>query len=536
MKILETLPEWSLLKKHQPTIAGKHLRELFTQDPERFQTFSLEAAGLFLDYSKNWIIPETLHYLCQLAVARGLPEKIQALFQGDLVNSTENQPALHPLLRNVSRSSKELDETLTKMAAYAEKIAQKQWKGYTGLPITDIVNIGIGGSHLGPQLVCEALTAFQSIPLRCHFVSNADYQNLHTVLQTLNPETTLFIISSKSFQTKETLLNAKTAQQWLINKSNQPLKNLQPQFLAVTAMPKFAIDFGIHEKNIFTLPKAVGGRYSVWSAIGLPIVLSMGMENFQQFLSGAYAMDMHFISADFSQNMPVILALLGIWQINFFDTKTHAILPYCEQLKKLPAYLQQLEMESNGKSVTQSGEKIHYHTSPVIWGEIGTNGQHAFHQLLHQGTQVVPADFILPLENTHTFTEHHHLLVSSCFSQSQALMQGKTWSEAYQELTTLGYSEETAKQLAPHCVLPGNRPSNTILLPRLTPFSLGALLALYEHKVFTQSVIWDINCFDQWGVELGKQLADKILTCLETNTLPASMDASTKNLIRLYQK
>lgn len=538
MKKLEKSPEWINLKKHHRAISKVHLRALFADTPNRFEAFSIEAAGLFLDYSKNPIVPETMQLLCELARARLLPEKIYALFKGKPLNSTENQAALHTALRDLTHTPIqlnqkniciEIDETLEKMGIYAEKIQQKKWLGCTGLPITDIVNIGIGGSDLGPKMVYEALSAFKSPAINCHFVSNADSQNISNVLEILDPATTLFIISSKSFSTKETLLNAKYAQKWFSEKAGNP----QNHFLAVTASPQLAINLGIDPQHIFKLADFVGGRYSIWSAIGLPIALAMGIQHFKDFLAGAHEMDQHFISANLDRNMPVILALLGVWQINFFGSKTHAILPYCENLKKLPAYLQQAEMESNGKSVNHRGKPVHYDTCPVIWGEIGTNGQHAFHQLLHQGTQTVPADFILPLGKQIT-TEHQDLLVSSCFSQSQALMQGKTEQEAYDELLASGVSKKQAEQLAPHKTLIGNRPSNTLLFPELTPHSLGALLALYEHKIFVQSVIWDINSFDQWGVELGKQLADEILKMLKTNTLQEKLDDSTKNLILRY--
>lgn len=543
MKRLEQLPEWINLKKHYQTLSKHHLRDLFANDPHRFKRFSLNAAGLFLDYSKNRILPQTLDQLCQLAQARHLPEKIQALFNGQRVNSSENQAALHTALRNFTDHHvycnheeilPEIHQCFEKMYEYTEKIQEKRLLGHTGLPITDIVNIGIGGSDLGSKMACEALAAFKTTDVCLHFVSNADTQNISHVLSKLQPATTLFIISSKSFRTKETLLNAKTAKQWF--STAIPAENAHKKhFIAVTASPELAVQFGIDQAHIFKLWPWVGGRYSVWSAMGLPILFQIGIPHFKAFLAGAYAMDQHFITADFQQNMPVILGLLSIWYINFFGAKTHAILPYCETLKNLPAYLQQAEMESNGKSVTRGGKSIRYQTSPVIWGEIGTNGQHAFHQLLHQGTQLIPADFILPLTNAGMLPEHQHLLVSSCLSQNQALMLGKPAQAVYKELLVAGYSKKEAKQLSSHKALPGNRPSNTLVLQAVTPHSLGALLALYEHKIFVQSVIWDINCFDQWGVELGKKLADDILNAFNEEKSSTEFDSSTQALIDLYR-
>lgn len=542
MKKLEQLPEWVNLKKHHQMVSKTHLRDLFTNNPKRFEQLSVSAAGLLLDYSKNRIIPETIEKLCQLARACDLPEKISALFNGSPLNSTENQAALHMALRDFSQEPLYLDKSdigqevhqcFEKMTAFAEKIRQKTWLGCTGLPITDVVNIGIGGSDLGPKMACEALGAFKTNDVNLHFISNADTQNISRVLSRLQPATTLFIISSKSFCTKETLLNAKTAKQWFTDTFPAP-HHAKNHFLAVTHAPHLAIEFGIPVEHIFKLWQWVGGRYSVWSAIGLPILFLIGTAHFKAFLAGAHAMDQHFLHANLEQNMPVILGLLGIWHVNFFGSKTHAILPYCEALKHLPAYLQQAEMESNGKSVTHGGKSIRYHTSPVIWGEIGTNGQHAFHQLLHQGTQLVPADFILPFSTASMLPEHQNLLVSSCLSQSQALMLGKTADEVYAELLSLGYSKKRARQLAPHKVLPGNRSSNTIVLQALTPYSLGALLALYEHKIFVQSVIWNINCFDQWGVELGKQLADHILCEFNQEASSRTFDSSTEGLMKLY--
>lgn len=544
MEKLEKLPQWANLKKHYRTVSKRTLRELFSEDPQRFTHFSVNAAGLLLDYSKNRLVPETIDQLCQLAVACKLPEKISELFNGGPINASENQPALHTALRDTTSPSIwvnqqdiliEIQQNLEKMSAYAEKIRQKQWLGYSGEPITDVVNIGIGGSDLGPAMVHDALSAFKSSDIRCHFVSNADSTSIANLLKTLRPANTLFVISSKSFSTKETLLNAKFARNWLAHTISDTTL-LKHHFLAVTAAPDRAVAFGIDPQHIFHLPYWVGGRYSVWSAIGLPVALSIGMYEFKNFLAGAHAMDQHFLTAELKHNMPVILGLVSIWYTNFFGAKTQAILPYSEALKKLPSYLQQTEMESNGKSVSITGKFIRYQTSPLIFGEVGTNSQHAFHQLLHQGTQMIPVDFILPLVNPTGISEHQDLLISSCLSQSRALMLGKSYSEAYSELLSMGYSKKVAKQLAPHKTVAGNRPSNTLILRELTPYSLGALLALYEHKVFVQSVIWHINCFDQWGIELGKQITDNLLTTLNNKTPSAYLDSSTQHLLNLYME
>lgn len=539
METLTTLPEWAALKTHAQALANTSLRHLFATHPDRASRFSLHAATLMLDYSKNRVTDETIHRLCQLAMCRQLPEKIIDLFQGKLVNISERQAALHTALRDSNHTSLwvdgediliEIRKNIEKMSHYVEKIQQKQVLGYSGLPITDVVNIGIGGSDLGPALACEALLAFKTNLIHTHFVSNADSTYLLNLLNHLNPATTLFIISSKSFRSKETLLNAKTARDWLI-KAKGDEHAIMKQFFAVTAKPTLAIAFGVPSEHIFTLSAFIGGRYSVWSAMGLPIALSIGMDAFKDFLAGAEAMDQHFFSAPLDQNMPVILGLLGVWYINFFDATAQVILPYCEALKKLPVYLQQLDMESNGKSVTQMGIPIDYKTGGVLFGEVGTNSQHAFHQLLHQGTRLIPADFILIKTDPGAIPYHHDLLVASGLSQSRALMLGKTYEEAYDQLIDQGYLPTQAAELAPHQVLPGNRPSNTLILPQLNPYTLGALIALYEHKVFVQSVIWDINCFDQWGIELGKQVTDEILSLLANPSDFSTLDSSTEQLL-----
>lgn len=540
--LIET-PIWHTLHEHQRRIAPLHMRELFAKDSARFQKFSLSVADILLDYSKNRITEETLDLLEKLALARDLPNKISALFAGAPINSTENRAALHtalryseqqPLIINDSNIHDEIRLQKEKIKIFTHAIHAQQWRGYSNKPITDIVNIGIGGSELGPALAIAALQSYAIKKIRCHFISNLDGKHITDILQTLNPEQTLFIISSKYFSTQETLMNAQLAKNWLLH--NAPLTALKNHFVAITAKPERASEFGITAENIFLVHDWVGGRFSLWSSVGLPIALMLGYENFQQLLAGAAAMDQHFYQAPLRQNMPVILALLSVWYINFFHAQSHAILPYQQDLFLLPAYLQQAHMESLGKQVRHNGKAVDYATGSVIWGGVGTNGQHAFHQLLHQGTPLIPADFIIAAAAQHDLDEHQDALFANCLSQSQALMLGKNLHEATAELIATGMSEAQAKQLAPHKVIPGNRPSNTLVLSRLSPFTLGALIALYEHKIFTQSVIWDINCFDQWGVELGKQFAQHILQDLEDDEASSKHDESTRGLIAAYKK
>lgn len=542
MQKLTELQEWQALASHAQAIVKTNIRDFFSNDHKRFQTFSIETAGLLLDYSKNWLNNETLVLLLALAKARNLKPHIDALFRGEIVNCTEMRPALHTALRNPSNQpllvqgediQQPIHLILEKMQTWVEKIRQGKWKGYSHKPITDIVNIGIGGSDLGPQMVTRALTPYCTNELRCHFISNIDGSHLFETLKELHPETTLFIVASKSFTTLETLRNADTAKEWLISASGFA-QTIKSHFIAITARPEYAIAYGIDEENILPLWEWVGGRYSIWSAIGLPVAIMIGMDHFKTFLAGAHEMDLHFLQAPFSSNMPVILALLSIWYINFFHAQTHAILPYDDYLRLLPSYLQQLEMESNGKRVQKNGELVNYDTAPIIWGDMGINGQHAFYQLLYQGTRIIPIDFILPVTSHNPIGDHHAILFSNCLAQSQTLMCGKTLEEAIVELIGKGYSKAAAKQLAIHKVIPGNQPSNTILMPKLTPATLGALIALYEHKTYVQSVIWNINCFDQWGVESGKQTATILLKNLTQPEAAYDHDASTAGLLTYY--
>lgn len=537
---LPQLGEWNALAQHAEVIRPLHMRQLFDSDNNRFDNFSLNTCGLLLDYSKNRITDKSLVLLTELAKTRGIKQNIDALFTGKKVNRSEQRPALHTALRNFSGEAilvdgkdimPEIFESLEQMERFTWQIHSKQWRGFSGKPITDVVNIGIGGSFLGPKLVSQSLKPYWISAINSHYVANIDGSHITEVLKHLNPETTLFIVASKSFSTPETLINAKAARQWF-QQNNGPEDQIKKHFVAVTANKKAALEFGIKESSIFPMWDWVGGRYSLWSAIGLPIALTIGMEGFRELLHGAQAMDQHFKTAPLTENMPVVLALLTIWYTNFFDADSHAILPYDHYLRGLPAHLQQLDMESLGKSVTQDGHAVNYSTGSIIWGGVGANGQHAYHQLLHQGTHVLPADFIVPARSHNPLHEHHRALLSNCFSQSEALMKGKTLPEAKQELLAKGLSEKEADQLAPHKVIQGNRPSNTIIFDKSSPRTIGSLIALYEHKTFVQGVIWDINPFDQWGVELGKQLSQKIFNNLDEKQATLDHDASTNGLIQ----
>jgi len=543
--LLTSLPEYQALKQHFDDILPLKMRDQFNQSPDRFASFTLSAAGLTLDYSKNRITSKTLELLMDLARARGLSTAITDMFQGKLVNRSEHRPALHTALRNFSEEPvlvdgkdvmPEVRATLTRMKEFCWRIRNQHWRGFSNKPFTDVVSIGIGGSFLGPKLASQALKPYWGKKISCHYLANIDGSNLTEVLQGLSPETTLFIVQSKSFGTQETLKNATECRQWFLDNGGKET-DLPRHFTAVTANVEKAKAFGISEDNIFPMWDWVGGRYSLWSAIGLPLMLTIGHENFRQLLQGAYEMDCHFKNAPFEENMPVIMGLLGVWYVNFFDAQSHAILPYDHYLRGLPAHIQQLDMESNGKSVNILGGKLDYQAGPIIWGGVGSNGQHAYHQLLHQGTQFAPCDFILPLM-THNPVDHfHELLVSNCLSQSQALMQGKSLEEAESELLKAGLDQEEVAVLAPQKVIPGNRPSNTIFFDKATPKIVGALIALYEHKVFVQGQIWGVNSFDQWGVELGKQLGDKVHAALLSESSDASdqFDSSTSGLIKAFR-
>ncbi|WP_166269762.1 glucose-6-phosphate isomerase [Marinobacter caseinilyticus] len=541
---LTSRPEWQALIDHQADIKYLHMRDLFNRDPKRFERYFLEAAGLALDYSKNLVTEETLQHLFTLARSCQLPARIEAMFRGDRVNVTENRPALHVALRNLSDEPVKVDgtdimpeirDTLARMEEFVWRVNSTQWRGFTNKPFTDVVSIGIGGSFLGPKLVSASLKPYWHGRLNCHYVANIDGSHITEVLRHINPETTLFLIQSKSFRTQETLENTRVAREWFLHNGGSE-ERISKHFVAVTANAKEAVKFGIAEENIFPMWDWVGGRYSLWSAIGLPTALTIGMDNFRGLLAGANAMDQHFRTAPLEENLPVILALLGIWYGNFWGADAHAILPYDHYLRGLPAHLQQLDMESNGKCVTQAGEPVNYQTGPIIWGGAGANGQHAYHQLLHQGTKLSPADFIIPLHTHNPVGNHHAILFANCLSQTQALMQGKTEDEARAELAAQGLDENAINRLARHKVIPGNKPSNTLLFERATPRTVGALIALYEHKTYTQGVIWDVDSFDQWGVELGKQLGEGILDrLLQSGGDQGATDSSTDGLIRLFR-
>lgn len=539
--LAENSSAWQALQEHAKFMSTQHMRQLFENDADRFNKFHIQLDDILLDYSKNIIDENTLQLLCQLAEQASLTDWIEAMFNGEKINHTEERAVLHTALRDRSDQTDhalhcEIQQELDRIREISEQIRNRQWLGATHRPITDIVNIGIGGSDLGPKMVTEALAPYASNSPHIHFVSNIDENHLYDTLRDLEPETTLFIVSSKSFGTLETLLNARTARKWLL-KSLGSSSRFKQHFLAITAKPEAAIKFGIHPDRILRIWDWVGGRYSLWSAIGLPIAIAMGMERFEQLLEGAHEMDQHFRHAPFRQNMPVILALLGIWYDDFFNANNHAILPYDEHMKSFPAYLQQADMESNGKSVDRAGNKVNYHTGPVIFGEIGIRGQHAFYQLLHQGTQFIPADFLVAMENRKNNAKHHKALLANVFAQTEALMRGRTEQEAREEMQKQGMSEEHINSLLPYRSFDGNKPSNTLLYKTTDARTLGALIALYEHKIFVQGVIWNINSFDQWGVELGKQLANRIIDQLnDSDTMVANHDPSTNALINHYKK
>ena len=544
---LDDSPLHQALKDHASTIQNKPMRALFQTDPKRFDHFSVQGPHIFLDYSKNLINSSTLDLLIKVAENAQLKAQIQTLFsggkfEGRLLNHTENRSVLHTALRQPLDSSLLLDGQdimqevklcREKMANFITKIKHKQILGYTGKPLRTLVSIGIGGSFLGPKMVTEALKPYALEGYQCHYLANIDGTDLAEILDKIDPETTLFLLQSKSFGTLETLENAKEIKKWLL-KSGVNEAQIRQHFIAVTANSAAAIEFGIDSDHIFPMWDWVGGRYSLWSAIGLPIAFLLGMKNFEALLAGAYEMDQHFLTTDLNQNLPVILALLGVWYQTYFGADSHAILPYDQYLKYFPDHLQQLDMESNGKHVDRDGKELSYHSGPVIWGGIGCNGQHAYHQLLHQGTRLIPSDFIIPLKSHHPIGNHHKHLFANCLSQSQALMQGKTYEEALAELLTKGTSQVDAEELAPHKVIEGNKPSNTLILEKTTPTSIGALIALYEHKVFVQSVLWDINAFDQWGVELGKSLSSDLFKVLAGEDDTHKFDSSTKGLLNKF--
>jgi glucose-6-phosphate isomerase len=542
MSKLTQSPAWQALRSHHATVSSIHMRQMFRDDPARFEKFSVKLESLQFDYSKNRINEQTVRLLIELAEQARVPTWIVKMFNGEKINSTEHRAALHTALRNCSDRPvlvdgkdvmPEVQRVLGKMRNFSDAVRNDQHLGHTGKPITDIVNIGIGGSDLGPLMVCEALKHFASPNLRAHFVSNVDGTHLTETLSNLDAETTLFIVSSKTFTTQETLTNARSARAWLVDLLDDD-QSVAKHFAAVSTNLEATSRFGINPDNVFEFWDWVGGRYSLWSAIGLPIALYVGMDKFEELLSGAHAMDEHFRDAPLDKNIPVLMGLLGIWYGNFFGASSNVVLPYDQYLHRFPAYLQQLDMESNGKRVDRDGNEVDYDTGMVVWGEPGTNGQHAFYQLIHQGTRMIPADFLAPMHSHNAIGEHHAILLANCYAQTEALMLGKTSEEARAELEAQGLQGEALEALLPHKVFPGNKPTNTLLFDKLDPHTLGMLIALYEHKVFVQSVVWNINPFDQWGVELGKQLAGEILPEL-CNTAPATRhDASTNGLINHY--
>ncbi|MBQ0745426.1 MAG: glucose-6-phosphate isomerase [Marinobacter sp.] len=541
---LTSSSEWKELANLKERLQTRPMRGLFADDPERARRYFIDGAGLSLDFSRNRLTDDVLEALMALARHCKLEERRAALLCGEKVNVTEDRPALHTALRNPGTDTiavdgqdvvAEVTATLARMDTFVHEVRNQSRTGYTGKAFTDVVSIGIGGSFLGPKLVTEALQPYRTPGLRCHYVANIDGTEICEALKRLNPETTLFLVQSKSFGTRETLENSKVARDWFMERSNNE-QAVASHFMAVTANKAAAQDFGIDPENVFPMWDWVGGRYSLWSAIGLPVALTIGMDNFRALLAGAHAMDTHFRDAPLEKNLPVVMALLGIWYSNFWGAETHAILPYDHYLRSLPDHLQQLDMESSGKRVNQQGKTLDYHSGPVIWGGVGANGQHAYHQLIHQGTRLIPADFIIPLQTHNPVATHHADLFANCLGQSRAMMTGKTLEEAKAELAASGMAETDIERLAPHKVIPGNQPSNTLMMNKVTPETVGALIALYEHRTFVQGVIWDVDSFDQWGVELGKKLGENILPrLLESNTSSETSDSATDNLIAFFR-
>ncbi len=534
-----TSAPWQLLQAHFKEVRSVHMHDLFERDSNRFERFSLEAGGIFLDYSKNRITESTLAALTRLAESAQVEAWRDRMFSGEPINSTEHRAVLHTVLRRREPGGVSVDGTdvmsdvhtvLDRMRHFTDAVRNGDWKGFSGQRITDVVNIGIGGSHLGPQLATEALHACDPDSLRVHFVSNVDGADLTDTLHGLDPETTLFIIASKTFTTRETMCNARAARDWLLG-TLQSADATARHFVAASTNSAEVAAFGIDTDNMFEFWDWVGGRYSLWSAIGLPVALAIGMDRFEDMLAGAESMDRHFRDAPLDRNMPVILALLGIWYSNFFGAETQAIIPYQQRLQRLPAYLQQLDMESNGKRVTRDGAEADCTTGPVIWGEPGTNAQHAFFQLLHQGTRLIPVDMLIAVRDGSELHEQHRILLANFLAQGEALMGGKSEAAIRQTLADAGMDTSQIEKLLPHRSFPGNQPTNAILFDELSPATFGALIALYEHKVFVQGIIWDINSYDQWGVELGKELATIIESEIDVQTPIDSHDASTNGLI-----
>ncbi|HKJ05752.1 MAG TPA: glucose-6-phosphate isomerase [Geopsychrobacteraceae bacterium] len=544
MSMLTESRDWKQLKAHAEDVAEQHMRNLFAADPQRFARYSLKLDDILFDFSKNRITDETLSLLFALARHAGLELKRERMFAGDKINTTEQRAVLHTALRNRSNRPIKVDgcnvmpgvnRVLEQMRRFSDRVRSGEWTGYTGKAIRNIVNIGIGGSDLGPLMVCEALKPYAQDNLNVHFVSNVDGTQIAETLKPLDPQTTLVLIVSKTFTTQETLCNAESAKQWLLSAGADP-SAVAKHFVAISTNRERVVEFGIDPANMFEFWDWVGGRYSLWSAVGLSIAISLGMDRFEELLQGAHLADEHFQLAPLEHNIPVIMGLLGIWYTDFFAADTHAILPYDQYLHRFPAYFQQGDMESSGKRVTLSGTPVDYATGPIIWGEPGTNGQHAFYQLIHQGTRLVPTDFLAPVISQNPLGNHHKILLSNFFAQPEALMRGKTAEEVRHEMEASGMDAEKIEQLLPHRVFPGNRPSNSFLFRKLTPQTLGILIALYEHKIFVQGAVWDINPFDQWGVELGKILAKRILPELDGQAVVDGHDSSTNGLINYFKE
>jgi len=535
---------WASLQEHyDKSMKSCQMRDLFAADPSRFASFSTSMEDILLDYSKNIVTDETLKLLEELCEQANVLPMAKKMFSGEKINLTEKRAVLHVALRNRSNTPimvdgadvmPEVNDVLSKLEVFVNSVRSGEWKGHTGKTITDVVNLGIGGSDLGPVMITEALKPYAKRDLNIHFVSNVDGTHIAEVTRVLDPETTLFLIASKTFTTQETMTNAASAKAWLLK--SLPAEAVAKHFAALSTNGKAVSEFGIDTKNLFGFWDWVGGRYSSWSAIGTPIALAIGWENFIELLTGGHEMDQHFLTAPFRQNLPMLLAALGVWYGNFFGAESHAMLPYDQYMHRFPAYFQQGDMESNGKRVTRGGDPVTVSTGPIIWGEPGTNGQHAFYQLIHQGTKLIPCDFIAPVITQNPIGEHHPILLSNYFAQTEALMKGKTDAEAEDELKKSGLSGDELKQLLPHKVFPGNKPTNSIMFDKLTPKTLGRLIAMYEHKIFVQGIIWDINSFDQYGVELGKQLAKKILPELDPAAGEVtSHDSSTNGLMNHFK-
>ncbi|MSQ81075.1 MAG: glucose-6-phosphate isomerase [Candidatus Methylopumilus sp.] len=539
---------WQSLSQHKKDIESISLREMFHKDKDRFNQFHIQLNDLLLDYSKHHISKETIKLLVNLAKEADVEGWRDRMFKGEIINSTEHRSVLHTALRNQNNKSIMSDgedvmpkvrNVLKKMRRFTDEIRSGQWKGYTGKAITNVINIGIGGSDLGPAMVCQALKPYGLKTITPFFVSNIDGADLSQVLEKCDPETTLFIVASKTFTTQETMTNAFSARNWFLKKVGDN-SQIKKHFVALSTNQYAVAEFGIDTENMFEFWDWVGGRYSLWSAIGLSIALYIGIDHFEELLKGGFEMDEHFKTAPIEENIPMIMGLLGIWCINFFDLPTHAILAYDQDLSKLAPYLQQADMESNGKFINRNGEHVNFHTGPVLWGEVGTNGQHAFYQLLHQGTEIVPADFIMPIQSHYAMgkdgNEHHKILLSNFIAQTQSLMIGKTYDEARAEIEKQGYEGEDIESFIPQKTFEGNRPTSSILFQKLTPKTLGQIIAMYEHKIFTQGIIWNINSFDQWGVEYGKQIAKQVLPKLSEKTPTTDFDGSTNSLINYIKK